>query len=227
MSSTSAGRRYGLSAADSCAARVKTRCSSLRGGALDRLGHGGGRLGGSAAAPSSSGPAAASPSVVLRCAIALASCVGRLAQLLDLAQELLAVRADGLELVEQRLVGGEPLVGGLAARPGGLLGLLAALGQVRLGRRGARLGALELRREALGARAELGALGVGGLAAALGRLDLAAQVLDAGEVALGLLLAGGHRVRSSSASRSRASSGDDGISACWRNFSHEPKTSTT
>ena len=72
--------------------------------------------------------------------------------------------------------------------------MLAALGQVRLGGGCSRLGALELAGQALGAGAELAALGVGGLAAALGRLDLAAQVLDAREVALGLLLARGHRL---------------------------------
>ena len=54
------------------------------------------------------------------------------------------MRADGVELLQQRLVRREPLVGGLAARPGGLLGVLAALGQVGLGGGGARLGALEL-----------------------------------------------------------------------------------
>ena len=100
---------------------------------------------GSAAAPLPSGPAGRLAQRRAQAGDRLGVLRGGLAQLLDLAQELLAVRADGVELVEQRLVRGEPLVGGLAARPGGLLGLLAALGQVRLGGGGARLGALELR----------------------------------------------------------------------------------
>jgi hypothetical protein len=118
---------------------------------------------------------------------------GRLAQLLDLAQQLLAMRAHRLQLVEQRLVGGQPLVGGLAPRPGRLLGLLAALGQVRLGGVGACFGTLQLSVETLGAREQLAALGVGGLAAAPGGLRLTAQVLDSGQIALGLLLARGQR----------------------------------
>ena len=93
------------------------------------------------------------------------------------------------------IISGQPFVGRLTARPGGVLRVLAALGQVRLGGRGARLGALELCLQALGARAELGALRVGCLPAALGGLDLAAQVLDARELALGLLLASRRRRR--------------------------------
>jgi hypothetical protein len=166
---------------------------SPRVGALDGLGHGGGRLerlGGLVVGLGSAGRLAQRRAQmrdrlrVLR---------GRLAQLLDLAQELLAMGADRVELVQQRLVRRQPLVGRLAARADGRLGLLASLGQVRLSRGGPRLGALELLGEALGAGAQLGALGVGGLATALGRLDLAAQILDAGQLALGLLLARRHR----------------------------------
>jgi hypothetical protein len=60
------------------------------------------------------------------------------------------VRAHGLQLVEQRLVRSEPLVGDLAAGTGGLLCVLATLGEVGLGFVGAGLSAPQLRLEALG-----------------------------------------------------------------------------
>ena len=223
----SAGRRYGLSAADSSAERVKMRCRAALGGALDRLGDGRRRSCGSAAAVALR-PGGRLGERRAQAGDRLAVRAGALAQLLDLAQQVLAVRADGLELVEQRLVRREPLVGGLAARPGGeLLGLLAALGQLRLGGRGARLGALELP-----ARRSARALSSPRSVSAASRRRLAVSTwrrrssTRARSRSACCSRAATDR-RSSSASRTRASSGDDGTSACWRNFSHEPKTSTT
>src|SRR6185295_20224312 len=71
----------------------------------------------------------------------LAVALGALALLLDLAEQVLAVRPDRFELAEQRLVRREPVVrrlagGGLGRR---LLRLLAALGEACLGVGGAGL----------------------------------------------------------------------------------------
>src|SRR6476469_9134508 len=121
----SAGRRNGLSAAESNAERVNVRCSkrsAARSTASRTV------VGGSASSPaaSSEGLPPASARTVLRRAIAL----GALALLLDLTEQVLAVRPDGFELAEQRLVRREPVVrrlagGGLGRR---VLRLLAALG---------------------------------------------------------------------------------------------------
>ena len=97
--------------------------AGLRRGALDGLGDGRGRrlrLGGRAVAL---GPGGGLPQRGAQVGDGLGVLGRGLAQLLDLAQELLAVGANGVELVEQRLVRREPLVGGLAARPDDL-GLL-------------------------------------------------------------------------------------------------------
>ena len=196
---------------------------SLRVGALDRLGHRGRRLqrlGGARRRASGRAGRLAQRRAQMRDRLGVLR--GRLAQLLDLAQELLAVGADGVELVQQRLVRREPLVGGLAARPDGRLGLLASLGQMRLGGRGPRLGALELLGEALGA----GASSVRSASAA-SRRRLAVSTWrrrssTRARSRSACCWRAATDLRSSSASRTRASSGDAGISACWRNFSHEP-----
>src|SRR6185312_2164546 len=121
----------------------------------------------------------------------LAVALGALTLVLDLAQEVLAVRAHGLELAEQRLVGGEPFVGRLARgrRGRGVLGLLAALGEARLRLRGARLRAGDLGLEARGAARLLVALRLGRLAPPSRGLRLAAQVLDPSELLLEAALA--------------------------------------
>ena len=122
----------------------------------------------------------------------LAVVLGRIAQLLDLAQQVLAVGADRFELGQQRLVGGQPLVRRLARRRarGALLGVVATLGQALLGLGGARLGTRDLALEPPGAAGLLVALGLGRLTAPARGLDLAAEVVGAGQLALEASLAG-------------------------------------
>jgi hypothetical protein len=85
------------------------------------------------------------------------------------------VRPHGLELVLERRVGREPRLRGVLLRVGlgGRRRRLPALGQVRLGRGGARLGLLQLGGEPLGPAGQLAALGLGRLPAPARRLGLA------------------------------------------------------
>ena len=177
----SAGRRNGLSAADSNAERVNVRCSkrpAARSTASRTV------AGGSASSPASSskGRPPASARRGAQAGDRLAVALGALALLLDLAEQVLAVRPDGLELAEQRLVRGQPVVRRLAGRGlgRGVLRLLAALGEPRLGIGGAGLGARDLGLEADRAAGLLVALDLGRLAPAARRLGLAAEVLDRG-----------------------------------------------
>src|SRR3954454_13810369 len=137
-------------------------------GALDRLEHGRRRRLAAPVAGALVGTAAGLGERRAQARDRLAVALGALEQLLDLAQEVLAVGADRLELAEQRLVRRQPLVRGLAAgrRRRGVLGLVAALRQALLGPGGARFGPADLGVEPRRPARLLVALGLGRLAAA-------------------------------------------------------------
>ena len=190
----SAGRRNGLSAADSNAERVKVRCSKRVGGALDGLEHGRGRLGVVAGRRPPGGRPPASARAVLRRAIAWRSRSApsrssstwrrRSSRWARTASSSPSSASCAVEPVVRRLAGGgrRPRC---APPPGG-----ARRGAPRRG--GAGLGARDLGLEADRAARLLVALGLGRLAPAARRLGLTAQVLDAAELALQRALAGVH-----------------------------------
>ena len=189
----SAGRRNGLSAADSNAERVNVRCSkrsAARSTASRTV------AGGSASSPasSSSGRPPASARAVLRRAIAWRSrsAPSRCSSTWRRRSSRCARTASSSPSSASCAV--EPVVGRLAGRGLGrrLLRLLAALGEPRLGVGGAGLGARDLGLEADRAARLLVALGLGRLAPAARRLGLAAQVLDPAQLALQCALAGVH-----------------------------------